>query len=165
MSKAKPVTAAARSEPSASDPRAQQLKTLGLYVMAERYRPRADEATKAKSPYTHSRAALVSAQLAARMDRSFRDRLARARFPRIQTLKEFDFTFQPTLDERYGRALADLSLLTQQENVLLVGPPGVGKTQPGDYPSRRDVSAAGDGACHRPTPSPLRADTHPPRHL
>lgn len=110
------------------DPLAHQLRTLGLYVMAERYLPLSEEATKTKSPYTQYLGALVSAQLSARMDRSFRERVARARFPAVKTLAEFDFTFQPALDERFVRTLATLQFVRETQNVLLVGPPGVGKT-------------------------------------
>ncbi len=106
----------------------QQLRTLGLYVMAERYQALAEEATRQQTPYTHFLAQLASAQIAARMDRSFRERLTRARFPAIKTIEEFDFTFQPALDARLVRTLADLHFLEDTANVLLVGPPGVGKT-------------------------------------
>lgn len=114
--------------PEPPDPLGEQLRTLGLYVMAERYAALAEEARKAKSPYPHYLAALVSAQLAARMDRSFRERLSRARFPAVKTLEAFDFSFQPGLDETHVRTLAELSFLAKAETVLLVGPPGVGKS-------------------------------------
>jgi len=107
---------------------AQQLRTLGLYIMAERYPALAEEATRQKLPYTQYLAQLTSAQLAARMDRSFRERLTRARFPAIKTIEEFDFSFQPSLDERLLRTLAELDFTDSAQNVLFVGPPGVGKT-------------------------------------
>ena len=110
------------------DPLAEQLRHLGLYIMAERYAELAEEARKAKSPYPQYLAALVSAQLAARMDRSFRERLTRARFPALKTLESFDFGFQPTLDETHVRTLAELAFLERAETVLLLGPPGVGKS-------------------------------------
>lgn len=110
------------------DPLSEQLRSLGLYVMAERYKEIADKAQKAKSPYSHFLAELVTAQLAARMDRSFRERIARARFPAVKTIEEFDFNFQPGLDETLMRTLADTDFLNEKKNVLFVGPPGVGKT-------------------------------------
>ncbi len=88
----------------------------------------AEEAMRTKSPYTHYLGALVNAQLSARMERSFRDRLARARFPCVKTLEEFDFKFQTSIDEQLINNLATLQFLTDKQNVLLVGPPGVGKT-------------------------------------
>ncbi len=114
--------------PAQEDFLAQQLRTLGLYVMAERYQDLAEEATRQNSPYTHYLAQLTTAQISARMDRSFRERLTRARFPALHTLEEFDFTFQPSIDARLLRTLADLRFLDDAANVLLIGPPGVGKT-------------------------------------
>jgi len=55
-------------------------------------------------------------------------RLALARFPWIKTLDQFDFTFQPSLDRKVVRELAGLSFVERAENVILLGPPGVGKT-------------------------------------
>lgn len=124
MTQKKPFVANSVDE----DPLALQLRSLGLYVMAERYLPLADEATRTKSPYTQYLGTLVSAQLSARMDRSFRERVARARFPAVKTVEEFDFSFQPGLDERLVRTLATLAFLKEAHNVLFVGPPGVGKT-------------------------------------
>ncbi len=48
--------------------------------------------------------------------------------PYRRTLSEFDLSFQPGLDERLIRELAALTFVGRQENVLLLGPPGVGKT-------------------------------------
>lgn len=55
-------------------------------------------------------------------------RLQAARLPARKTLEEFDFSFQPTLSERLLWELADLSFVQANTNVLLLGPPGVGKT-------------------------------------
>jgi DNA replication protein DnaC len=48
--------------------------------------------------------------------------------PYIKTLDEFDFTFQPSLDKKLVRSLFDLTFIERHDNVLLFGPPGVGKT-------------------------------------
>jgi DNA replication protein DnaC len=55
-------------------------------------------------------------------------RLAMARFPFQKTLEQFDFKFQPSIDVKVLRELATGRYLEHGDNVLLLGPPGVGKT-------------------------------------
>jgi DNA replication protein DnaC len=51
-----------------------------------------------------------------------------ARFPWVKTIEQFDFTFQPSIDRKVIRELCGLSFVERCENVILLGPPGVGKT-------------------------------------
>lgn len=51
-----------------------------------------------------------------------------AHFPYQRMLDEFDFSFQPSIDERHIRELATLSFVCDAANVLLLDPPGVSKT-------------------------------------
>ena len=51
-----------------------------------------------------------------------------ARFPFHKTLEQFDFSFQPSVDKRRVQELASLRFVSNGENILLLGPPGVGKT-------------------------------------
>jgi len=51
-----------------------------------------------------------------------------AHFPAVKTLDDFDFKFQPSLDAKLVRELATGRFIAGAENVLLFGPPGVGKT-------------------------------------
>jgi DNA replication protein DnaC len=55
-------------------------------------------------------------------------RLSLARFPWIKTVDQFDFSFQPSVDRKVIRELAGLGFVERAENVILLGPPGVGKT-------------------------------------
>jgi DNA replication protein DnaC len=55
-------------------------------------------------------------------------RLRQARFPWLKTLEQFDFDFQPSLDRRLIRELAGMSFVERAHNVIVLGPPGVGKT-------------------------------------
>jgi DNA replication protein DnaC len=55
-------------------------------------------------------------------------RLKMARFPWIKTLDQFDFSFQPSVDKKVIRELSTLAFVERAENVIILGPPGVGKT-------------------------------------
>lgn len=60
--------------------------------------------------------------------RGIEARLRQARFPWIKTLEQFDFDFQPSIDRRQVRELAGMSFVERAHNVIILGPPGVGKT-------------------------------------
>ena len=63
-----------------------------------------------------------------RYRRGIETRLRLSRFPWVKTLEQFDFDFQPSLDRRQVRELAGLSFVERAQNVVILGPPGVGKT-------------------------------------
>lgn len=48
--------------------------------------------------------------------------------PFRKTLEDYDFTFQPSVNEKQIRELASLSFIERQENIVFVGNPGTGKT-------------------------------------
>jgi len=51
-----------------------------------------------------------------------------SRLPTVKTLADFDFSFQPSLKREQIDSLHTLGFLERQENVIFLGPPGVGKT-------------------------------------
>ena len=63
-----------------------------------------------------------------RFRRGIETRLRQSRFPWVKTIEQFDFDFQPSLDRRQVRELTGLSFVERAHNVLILGPPGVGKT-------------------------------------
>jgi len=71
---------------------------------------------------------LLEAELSERQRRNIEVRSKLARLPYRKTLKEFDFTFQPSIDEKLIRELATMAFVYRAENVIFLGPPGVGKT-------------------------------------
>lgn len=57
-----------------------------------------------------------------------KNRVKNAKFPWLKTLEDFDFSFQPKLDEKIIKELASGRYINQTRNVTFFGPPGVGKT-------------------------------------
>jgi len=71
---------------------------------------------------------LLEAEVAARSERDVAMKTKLAHFPFLKTLEQFDFTAQPSINERQLKELATSRFVAHGENVLLLGPPGVGKT-------------------------------------
>jgi DNA replication protein DnaC len=63
-----------------------------------------------------------------RYQKGIEARLQQARFPWVKTLEQSEFDFQPSLDRRVVRELSGLSFVERAHNVIVLGPPGVGKT-------------------------------------
>lgn len=78
--------------------------------------------------YTDYLDGLIQEEVAFRADRGTRSRIKFAHFPFIKTIEQFDFSFQPTLNKRKVEELFTLKFIDNRENVLFLGPPGVGKT-------------------------------------
>ncbi|MBR1368227.1 ATPase AAA [Methanocalculus chunghsingensis] len=71
---------------------------------------------------------LVEQEWNNRTSTRIRTRTKSAGFPLLKRIEEFDFTFQPSIDQTVIRDLATLRFIDNAENVVFLGPPGVGKT-------------------------------------
>lgn len=71
---------------------------------------------------------IVGFELMKREEKGRQKRMKWARFPYQKTLKEYLITEQPSLSQRQLTQLTELNWLDQQNNLILLGPPGVGKT-------------------------------------
>ena len=60
--------------------------------------------------------------------RAYEKQIQMSGFPIKKTLDDFDFSFQPSIDKRQIDELATMRFLENGENVVFLGPPGVGKT-------------------------------------
>ena len=94
--------------------------------------------------------AVLEAEVAAREASGAKLRLRAAGFPAVKTLEEFNFDHQPAADRAQLHRLAAGAYLTEAGNVVLLGPPGTGKTHcetcSGAYgPSRRRDASVGAG--------------------
>jgi len=72
--------------------------------------------------------ALLDAQIGLRNSRRLQTAMRSSRLPAIKTLADFDFTFQPSVKRDQIDSLHSLGFLDRRENIILLGPPGVGKT-------------------------------------
>jgi DNA replication protein DnaC len=107
---------------------ADTLARLRLRYVAERLDAVLSEAARTEPTYLD----FLDGVLRQEVDAKQRTRVAMglkiAHFPAVKTLDAFDFKFQPSIDQRLVRELATGRFVSQAENVLLFGPPGVGKT-------------------------------------
>jgi len=71
---------------------------------------------------------LLGAQIALRNNRRLQTAMRSSRLPAIKTLADFDFTFQPSVKREQVESLHQLGFVERKENVVFLGPPGVGKT-------------------------------------
>ena len=106
----------------------QHLETLGLKQAVEVLDNTLDSAANKQLPYPEMLAELLGAEVAARRQRYLTTKTRMAHLPFQRTLEQFYFAFQPSIDERLVKELANLAFVAEDTNVLLLGPPGVGKT-------------------------------------
>jgi DNA replication protein DnaC len=71
---------------------------------------------------------LLGAQITLRNNRRLQTAMRASRLPAVKTLAEFDFSFQPSIKREQVESLHELGFVERKENVVLLGPPGVGKT-------------------------------------
>jgi DNA replication protein DnaC len=71
---------------------------------------------------------LLSAQIQLRNNRRLQAAMRSSRLPAVKQLRDFDFTFQPSLRREQIESLHELGFVERRENVIFLGPPGVGKT-------------------------------------
>src|SRR3989442_1557485 len=104
------------------------LETLGLKAVEARLENLLEQASKQEPSYADFLDELLNCEVEARRTRYLRARLQLAHFPFVKTFEQFDFGFQPSLDDRQIRELRSLRFIHEASNVIFLGPPGVGKT-------------------------------------
>ena len=78
--------------------------------------------------YLHLLDTLLEEEVAGKEQSRIERALMCSTLPYLKTLDEFDFAFQPGLNRQQILNLFDLTFMQRKENVVLLGPPGVGKT-------------------------------------
>lgn len=103
-------------------------KLLSLPLIKDIFIKEAEEAAKGKISYQQFLYNLLKQQSDLRIDNSVKAKMKKAKFPFIKTIEEYDFSFQPEVDEKLIRELSNLNFMNNAKNLVFVGPPGVGKT-------------------------------------
>lgn len=104
------------------------LRELGLNTAAELLDAQLEAAAHRELTYLSFLGELLKVEKAERKRRSEETRLKLSRLPHYKTLDDFDFNFQPSIDIRQIKELSTLAFAARSENVIFLGPPGVGKT-------------------------------------
>jgi DNA replication protein DnaC len=88
----------------------------------------ADRAREESWSYERFAEILLGTEVSARESHGGEGRIKTARFPARKTLEEFDFAFQRSVKKQVVEHLGQLDFLHGKQNVILLGPPGTGKT-------------------------------------
>jgi len=104
------------------------LNGLGLKAIEARVENLLEQAAKEEPSYADFLRDILGCEVEARRSRYLRARLQLAHLPFVKNFDQFDFGFQPSIDERQIRELRTLRFVHEASNVIFLGPPGVGKT-------------------------------------
>jgi DNA replication protein DnaC len=104
------------------------LKKLGLLSISEVVDAALESAADKDQSLVEFLDSLLEAEVRTRCERTCETKMKMARFPFKKTIDSFDFSFQPSVDRKQIRDLLSLRFLADGVNVVLLGPPGVGKT-------------------------------------
>jgi DNA replication protein DnaC len=106
----------------------ERLVALRLGAVAQRLDGILSAAARAEPTYLDFLDQILAEETEAKQKKRVIMGIQIAHFPTVKTLDEFDFKFQPSVDQRLVRELATGRFIAGADNVLLFGPPGVGKT-------------------------------------
>ncbi len=99
------------------------LNSLGLKALEARLEALLEQAAKKETSYADFLDELLTCEVDARRSRYLRARLQLAHLPFVKTFDQFDFGFQPSIDERQIRELRTLRFVHEASNAIFLGPP------------------------------------------
>lgn len=106
----------------------ENLQRLRLFKSRERLEALLQEAGKQEPSYADFLDTVLGEEVEAKTAKNVAMRTNLARFPFIKSLEAFEFGYQPSVDKKQMHELATCRFIESGENLILLGPPGVGKT-------------------------------------
>ena len=107
----------------------EHLTKLRLFKSRERLEALLQQAAADELAYADFLEQVLAEEVAAKTSKNVMMRTSMARFPFVKPLESFDFAYQPSIDRKQVQTLACCHFIEHGDNVLVLGPPGVGKTQ------------------------------------
>ena len=107
---------------------AEHLQRLRLFKSRERLEALLQQAAAEELSYADFLERVLGEEVASKTAKNISMRTSLARFPFVKTLDAFDFAYQPSLDKKQIQSLASCHFIEHGENVVILGPPGVGKS-------------------------------------
>jgi DNA replication protein DnaC len=106
----------------------EQMQRLRLFKSRERLEALLQDATTKEASYADFLDTLLAEEVASKTAKHVTMRTHLARFPFVKSLETFDFSYQPSLDKKQIQTLSSCHFIEHGENVVFLGPPGVGKS-------------------------------------
>jgi len=106
----------------------EHLQRLRLFKSRERLEAVLQEASSQELSYADFLDQVLTEEVTAKTAKHVTMRTNLARFPFVKGLESFEFGYQPSIDRKQIQALSTCRFIEHGENVVLLGPPGVGKT-------------------------------------
>jgi len=106
----------------------EQLTRLRLLKSRERLEALLQAAAAQDLTYADFLDQVLGEEVASKAAKNITMRTSLAHFPFVKSLAAFDFTYQPSLDHKQIQQLASCHFIEHGENLVILGPPGVGKS-------------------------------------
>lgn len=106
----------------------ERLKKVGLVYIANQLDGILEDASKHNVTYSEFLNTLLQHEIEHKEGAALETRIKKSKLPFHKTIEDFDFSFQPSVSERRVKEVITGRYIENGENILLLGPPGVGKT-------------------------------------
>jgi DNA replication protein DnaC len=106
----------------------EHLQRLRLFKSRERLEALLQQAAAEEMSYADFLDRVLGEEVASKTAKNITMRTSLARFPFVKTLEAFDFGYQPSIDKKQIQTLASCHYIEHGENIVVLGPPGVGKS-------------------------------------